>query len=89
METESIVYVEPIPKPHTVRDPELIKAYRYHHRKCEICGSTKQVEIHHIRSKGAGGSDEHHNLIALWWKHHVKAHSDVGFRGLVRRVKGR
>lgn len=89
METESIIHVEPIPKPHTIRDPELIDEYRALHRKCEVCASTEQVEIHHIKSRGSGGSDEHNNLIALCWIHHHHAHNDHTFKEVIRRVKGR
>lgn len=41
---------------------------------CEVCSSVA-VDIHHIKYKGQGGSDEHENLIALCRCCHDKAHA--------------
>ena len=44
---------------------------------CERCGGTA-VDIHHIKFKGQGGSDEYVNLIALCRSCHQKAHGIEG-----------
>lgn len=46
---------------------------------CEVCGMLA-VDIHHIESKGMGGSktkDNIENLIALCRDHHVMAHKHL------------
>lgn len=48
---------------------------------CEMCGS-KAVDIHHVESRGMGGSkskDYIENLIAVCRICHTKCHSDRGF----------
>lgn len=43
-------------------------------KRCEIGGCYEQpVEKAHIKSKGAGGSNEKHNIINLCYWHHRKA----------------
>jgi hypothetical protein len=37
---------------------------------CQICGSRKALEVHHIKTRGAGGSDEPENLVLLCHYHH-------------------
>ena len=44
---------------------------------CEVCKETA-VDIHHIKFKGQGGSDEYVNLIALCRSCHQKAHGIGG-----------
>ena len=44
---------------------------------CEYCRKTA-VDIHHIKFKGQGGSDEYVNLIALCRSCHQKAHGIEG-----------
>ena len=44
---------------------------------CEVCKETA-VDIHHIKFKGQGGSDEYVNLIALCRSCHQKAHGIIG-----------
>jgi len=41
---------------------------------CEICGNYSAAP-HHIRTRGAGGTDEPGNLIALCTAHHTEAHA--------------
>lgn len=41
--------------------------------KCSICGSIRNLEIHHIISRSQGGSDDPENLITLCHRHHVTA----------------
>ena len=40
---------------------------------CEYCGNPKNLEIHHIKTRGAGGKDIPENLIVLCHKCHQKA----------------
>ena len=42
---------------------------------CEVCGKVA-VDIHHIKYKSRGGTDEIGNLIALCRPCHVKAHNE-------------
>lgn len=37
---------------------------------CQICGLRRDIQVHHIRSKGAGGGDEPENLVLLCAYHH-------------------
>ena len=41
---------------------------------CELCGRPA-ADIHHIKFKSRGGTDEIENLMALCREHHDKAHS--------------
>lgn len=38
--------------------------------RCEACGSTRQVEAHHVRALAAGGSHDPSNGRALCWTCH-------------------
>lgn len=40
---------------------------------CQVCGVTP-VDVHHVRTKGAGGGDDLHNLISLCRICHGKVH---------------
>ena len=40
--------------------------------KCELCGSTKDLEVHHIIPKGLGGKDESDNYMILCHKCHLE-----------------
>ncbi len=40
---------------------------------CEYCGKPGYVEVHHIKSRGSGGSDHPLNLIKLCVAHHREA----------------
>lgn len=37
---------------------------------CQICGSRRNLEVHHIRTRGAGGRDVPENLVLLCAYHH-------------------
>lgn len=52
-----------------------IATYRENHYACEakLCGRPAD-HIHHIRTRGAGGSDEDENLLALCWRCHDELH---------------
>lgn len=41
--------------------------------KCLVCGNHK-VDVHHIKTRGSGGSDELHNLAPLCRIHHSEIH---------------
>lgn len=41
--------------------------------KCEICGSP--AEVHHIITRGSGGTDHKDNLLNLCRKHHTEIHT--------------
>ena len=43
---------------------------------CEIC-SLRDVEIHHVKYKSRGGSDEYNNLVALCRVCHNLAHDEL------------
>lgn len=47
--------------------------------RCHICG-TLPVEVHHWKTRGAGGGDELANLVSLCPKHHREFHDKgIGF----------
>lgn len=48
--------------------------YRRDGFRCALCDSTKYIQLHHIISRGAGGSDHPHNLITLCSDCHAAAH---------------
>lgn len=48
--------------------------YWIRHAFCEICGYYSAAP-HHIKTRGAGGSDEAKNLLALCTTHHTEAHT--------------
>jgi hypothetical protein len=55
---------------------------------CEICNS-KSVDIHHLISKGMGGSktkDYIENLIAVCRECHVKCHSSIDFNSKAKEI---
>lgn len=57
-----------------------LKGYRDHIIKrdggrCFLCWTKKGLHIHHIKTRGAGGTDEYSNLLTLCWRDHTeKAH---------------
>lgn len=55
-------------------NPAAIKAAR--RRRCEICGGTWIVQVHHIipRGRHGNGGDVPDNLITLCFECHAKAH---------------
>lgn len=59
-------------------------SYRERHPFCEVFDCmNRMVQVHHIRSKGAGGSNDDVNLVTLCGEHHAKIHS-LGWRTFVR-----
>ncbi len=44
---------------------------------CEICGKTANGGVHHIKSKGRGGSDNIENLAGLCIGCHNDCHNEI------------
>jgi 5-methylcytosine-specific restriction endonuclease McrA len=42
--------------------------------RCQRCGTAKQLEVHHLQFRSAGGSDCEENLITLCARCHRKTH---------------
>ena len=67
-------------RPRLRLDPE---AYRLLHRavlerdrwRCQVCGSTAGLEVHHTTHRGRLGDDSEQNLITLCQTCHCKVHS--------------
>lgn len=53
-------------------------------RRCKLCGTSDQLHVHHIETRGSGGTDEYLNLITLCGNcHRTKAH---GFEGAAFKI---
>ena len=57
-----------------MRVSKKIIEYRKKHQWCEACYRIRH-HIHHIKSRGAGGTDDHSNLIALCARCHNRIHT--------------
>lgn len=42
--------------------------------RCALCDSTRGLQIHHVISRGQGGTEYPHNLITLCWRCHAVVH---------------
>ena len=49
------------------------RAYGKQTPYCEVCGDW-QFQVHHIRTRGAGGDDDPRNLMCLCPEHHTEIH---------------
>lgn len=58
----------------------------YKMRPCEICGKKGPNDVHHIRTRGAGGGNYARNLSTLCRVHHQEIHV-LGVRSFVRKYK--
>ena len=47
--------------------------------RCMYCGSTENLQMHHIIYRSHGGPDTDDNLICLCWRHHAAVHNDPTF----------
>jgi len=57
---------------------------------CEHCGSRFNLQVHHIKSRGAMGGDTPYNLILLCYVCHNKVHAgNIGRDKLREIVRGR
>lgn len=82
---------DPIEKPRRIKDP---RAFAEKPTDCcEICfarfGPFCPMEKHHIKSKGAGGSDTLQNRLCLCWLCHRKVHSGEISRETLVAIKKR
>jgi len=48
--------------------------------KCQMCGNTEDLEVHHIKNRQHGGSDHPYNLITLCTHCHDRVHSRIEAR---------
>ena len=48
--------------------------YRRDGYRCALCDSTKYIQLHHIITRGQGGTNHPHNLITLCADCHAAAH---------------
>lgn len=66
---------EPLPfgKRSRIVDKGAIREAR--RERCEYCGGTWGLQVHHIKSRGSGGDDVAENLICLCEVCHTRAHS--------------
>ena len=56
---------------------EIRKAiYRREGYECAVCGSTRQLEIHHVVKRSRGGSNEPMNLVCLCHLCHCAVHGE-------------
>lgn len=51
------------------KDPSFLKQVR--ELPCLACGTTLDVEAHHVKTKGSGGGDDPWNVIPLCTNHHT------------------
>jgi hypothetical protein len=68
------------PKPKRIKDRALLDAKKQ--LPCAACGTRRNVDPHHIRSKGSGGDDTDMNIIPLC----RRDHSDWEQIGVVKMV---
>ncbi|WP_422444340.1 HNH endonuclease [Thermoanaerobacterium sp. DL9XJH110] len=78
----------PVPKPRKrIVDRKAIRAAK--RPRCQVCGSTWMLCVHHIRSRGAGGDDVPENLVCLCADCHAKAHAGIISKVRLRELAGR
>ena len=63
----------PFPKPRRVKNKATIERTRK--RSCELCGSIKGLQIHHVFTKGSGAGDTQENLVCLCVGCHTQVHN--------------
>lgn len=56
--------------------PNIIRkqVYRRDGYRCALCDSQQGLQIHHVVSRGQGGTNYPQNLITLCWRCHAVAH---------------
>ena len=42
--------------------------------RCQVCGSMRHLQVHHLEFRSHSGSDEEHNLITLCAECHEQVH---------------
>lgn len=61
-----------------------IREYMKAHPYCEACGRPVFGLPHHIKTRGAGGTDDPDNLLSLCAEcHYDIVHGTLGIRGLI------
>jgi 5-methylcytosine-specific restriction endonuclease McrA len=60
--------------------PLVLKRDKY---KCTECGSMTNLEVHHIKARSKGGSDEMNNLTTLCLMCHAKKHKGEAIHNLM------
>lgn len=59
------------------------KALERDGHKCVKCGSTERLEVHHIKHRAEGGTDELHNLVTLCAWCHAEEHKGEPIHNLM------
>lgn len=56
--------------------PNIIRkeVYRRDGYRCALCDSQQGLQVHHVVSRGQGGTNYPQNLITLCWRCHAVAH---------------
>lgn len=62
--------------------------YRREGYQCAVCGSNRQLEIHHVVKRSRGGRNDPQNLICLCHVCHCLAHSERVMPEVYRRSIG-
>lgn len=63
-----------------------LKDYIEEHQLCEACFKPAQGLPHHIKHRGAGGTDDYRNLLRLCHSCHFGyCHSSTGIKGLIEK----
>jgi hypothetical protein len=57
--------------------------YTNPNERCIVCNK-KGIDYHHIKSRGAGGTDHDWNLLPLCRKHHTEVHK-IGLRTFAQK----
>ena len=53
-------------------------------RRCSIETCYKTADSHHLKTRGAGGGDDDHNILALCREHHSEVHQ-VGWSRFIEK----
>lgn len=43
--------------------------------QCQVCGTTNNIEVHHVTFRSQGGAHALTNLVVLCWEHHMAVHA--------------
>jgi hypothetical protein len=60
------------PKTQRTENPGLLEQVRA--QRCAACGTSKQVEAHHVTTRKTGGDDTEDNVMPLCHFHHMEWH---------------
>jgi hypothetical protein len=52
--------------------------YKHHEKRCKICGSRLDIELHHIYYPKKRGAELDHDLVPLCRWHHLDFHEKYG-----------